>query len=309
MNTTAGTSTTSWDEVDDLISLLRAWGITYLVGLEHPAGSSPFMADQISAVDLIERLARCNDYPRVRDACISLFLLHPELADAAQQAMRESSSGVSEQIATLVLATLYLQRLWSIRLAMALEHYPGFPEQPFAHLWESRGLPPPTCHNGLCGLVALEEAEQIRTGLPFTFTGDWQNQIDHLLWQEEAKHRTIKNLQPLLLLLEETHRNEQESVMSMRQGVDEPAIESFLQQLGKTFRKPARPYLIALSKIHRGNSRDIVDVKLLVQLGTIELAELDNAYQKVLAQLEKGLYPRIIPKHFREHYQAIRRLL
>src|SRR5579859_1239612 len=141
METTAGTSTPSWDEVDDLISILRARGITYLVGLEHPAGAPLIKADQLSAADLIQRLARCNDYPRVRDACISLFLLHPELASAAQQAMRESLPGEAEQIATLVLATLYLQRLWSIRLAMALGHYPGFPEQPFAYLWERRLTP------------------------------------------------------------------------------------------------------------------------------------------------------------------------
>ena len=145
METTAGTSTTSWDEVDDLISLLRAWGITYLVGLEHPADSPSIKADQISAVDLIQRLARCNDYPRVRDACISLFLLHPELANAPQQAMREGLPDEAEQIATLVLATLYLQRLWSIRLAMALGYYPGFPEQPFANLWEKSREQPRHC--------------------------------------------------------------------------------------------------------------------------------------------------------------------
>ena len=392
METTAGTSTTSWDEVDDLISILRAWGINYLVGLEHPADSPRFTADQPVAVDLIQRLARCNDYPRVRDACISLFLLHPELAGAAQQAMRESQPDISKQIAALILATLNLQRLWSIRLAIALGHPPGFPEQPFASLWESKGLPPPTCLNGICGLVGLQEAEQKRTGLSFTFTGDWQNQVDHLLLQEEAKHRPINNLQPLFLLLETARRNEQESVMSMRQGVDKAAIESFLQQLGKAFRKPARLYLvggaalvhmgvrsgftqeidvqvsgasegdlivaiqrmierlqinvefaspvdfiplpeqweahaqfvgrygtidvfyfdfysIALSKMERGNSRDIADVKLLVEQRIIALDELDNAYQEVLAQLGKGRYPRVTPKRFTERYQAVRHLL
>ncbi len=392
METTAGTSTTSWDEVDDLISILRAWGINYLVGLEHPAGSPRFTADQLSAVDLIQRLAQCDDYPRVRDACISLFLLHPELVDAAQQVMRESQPDIAEQIVVLILAALYLQRIWSIRLTMALGHPPGFPEQPFANLWESRHLPSPTCHNGICGLVALQEAEQKRTGLPFIFIGDWQNQMDHLLLQEEAKHRPINNLQPLFLLLQEAQRNEQESVMSMRQGVDKAAIESFLQQLGKTFRKPARLYLvggaalvhmgvrsgftqdidvqvsgasegdlivaiqrmierlqinvefaspvdfiplpeqweahaqfvgrygtidvfyfdfysIALSKMERGSSRDIADVKLLVEQGIIIPGELDNAYQEVLAQLGKGRYPRVTPKRFTERYQAVRQLL
>ncbi len=79
--------------------------------------------------------------------------------------------------------------------------------------------------------------------------------------------------------------------------------------MGKTFRKPARLYLVALSKINRGNIRDIADVKLLVQQGRIDLAELDNAYREGMVQLEKGLYPRITPKYFRERYQSIRRLL
>lgn len=180
--------------------------------------------------------------------------------------------------------------------------------------------------------------------------------------------------------------------MSMRQGVDKAAIESFLQQLGKTFRKPARLYLvggaalvhmgvrsgftqaidvqvsgasegdlivaiqsmiermqinvefaspvdfiplpkqweahaqfvgrygtidvfyfdfysIALSKMERGSSRDVADVKLLVEQGIITPGELDNAYQEVLAQLGKGRYPRVTPKRFTERYQAVRRLL
>ena len=97
--------------------------------------------------------------------------------------------------------------------------------------------------------------------------------------------------------------------MSMRQGVDKAAIELFLQQLGKTFRKPARLYLVALSEIYRGNSRDIADVKLLVQQKSIGLAELDNAYQETLAQLGKGLYPNLTPGRFRERYHAIRQLL
>ena len=68
-------------------------------------------------------------------------------------------------------------------------------------------------------------------------------------------------------------------------------------------------YSIALSKIERGNTRDIADVKLLIEQGIITLDELDRAYQEVLAQLGKGRYPRITPQRFRERYQAMRRLL
>lgn len=180
--------------------------------------------------------------------------------------------------------------------------------------------------------------------------------------------------------------------MSMRPGVDKAAIESFLRQLGRTFRKRGRLYLvggaalvhlglrsgltqdidvqvgganegelivaiqqliqqmqinvefaspgdfmplpsqweaharyvgrygqidvfyfdfysIALSKIERGNDRDIADVKLLVQQGVITLSELDAAYQEVLAQLGKGRYPRVTPQQFAERYTALRTLL
>ena len=389
MNTTLSNLPDSWNEADELISILRAWGINYLVGLDHGDSPSKIERDQQSAVTLIQRLAQCDDYPRVRDASIALFLLHPELADAVLQAIQESEPEIAERIAVLTLATLYLQRLWSLRLTIALGHAPSFPEQRFAFLWESRNLPLPSYHYGKSGLLALQEAEQRRTGFPFTFIGDWQNQVDHLLLQEEAKHH---QLQAPLLLPQEEKQYEQELNMSMRPGVDKAAIEAFLQQLGRTFHKPARLYLvggaalvhlgvrpgftqdidiqvgginegelivaiqgliqqmqvnvefaspadfmplpsqwetharfvgrygmidvfyfdfysIALSKIERGNSRDIADVKLLVQQGIITLNELDVAYQEVLSQLGKGRYPRITPQRFSERYTAMRQLL
>ena len=371
-----------------LISILRAWNIYYLVGLDHSASFSRIDRDQQSAVTLIQRLAQCDEYPRVRDASISLFLLHPELADAVLQALQESDPEISERIAVLTLAALYLQRLWSFRLTMALGHAPSFPEHRFAFLWKSRKLPSPAYHYGKYGLLALQDAEQKRAGFPFTFVGDWQNQLDHLLLQEEAKHNQIQI--PLQLPQEEA-QDGQELHMSMRQSVDKAAIKSFLQQLGRTFLKPARLYLvggaalvhlgirpgftqdidiqvggvnegelivaiqrliqqmqvnvefaspadfiplptqwetqarfigrygnidvfyfdfysIALSKIERGNSRDIADVKLLVQQGIITLTELDVAFQEVLSQLGKGRYPRITPQRFSARYTAFRKL-
>lgn len=389
MSTALSNRPDSWDEIDQLISTLRAWGVEYLVGLDHTANSSRRDIQQLSAVALLQHLAQCDEYPRVRDAMISLFLLHPELADPALQALRESEPAVGEQIAVLTLATLYLQRLWSIRLTLALGHAPGFPERPFAWLWEDSHLPAPTSHNGKYGLIALQEAEQRRRRFPFTFVGDWQNQIDHLLRQEEAKHHQVA-ISPQIPT--EEPLDGQEFVMSMRPGVDKAAIESFLRQLGRTFRKRGRLYLvggaalvhlglrsgltqdidvqvgganegelivaiqqliqqmqinvefaspgdfmplpsqweaharyvgrygqidvfyfdfysIALSKIERGNDRDIADVKLLVQQGVITLSELDAAYQEVLAQLGKGRYPRVTPQQFAERYTALRTLL
>jgi hypothetical protein len=191
MNTTLSNLPDSWNEVDELIDILRSWGISYLVGLAHNVRPARIDRDRQSVVALIQRLARCDDFPRVRDASISLFLLHPELADAVLQAIQESEPEIAERISVLTLATLYLQQLWSLRLTMALGHAPSFPEQRFAFLWESRNLPPPAYHDGKYGLLALQEAEQSRTGCPFTFIGDWQNQVDQLLLQEEAKHHQV----------------------------------------------------------------------------------------------------------------------
>jgi hypothetical protein len=389
MKTTLSSLPDAWNEADQLIRLLRTWGITYLVGLDHSVDPPNHRAEQISPVELIRRLAQSGEYPRVRDASISLFLLHPELANSVREALQESEPEVAEQIAVLTLATLYLQRLWSFRLTLALGHPPSFPEQRFAFLWRSRHLPPPAYHNGQWGLMALQEAEQKRTGLPFTFLGDWQNQVDHLLLQEEAKQHQLTG--PIVMPRDE-EQNEHECNMSMQPSVDKTAIESFLQQLGRTIRKPGRLYLvggaalvhagirpgfteeidiqvsganegelivaiqkliqqmqinvefaspadfmplpsewkmhahyvgrygevdvfyfdfysIALSKIERGNNRDIADVKLLVQQGIINLDELDTAYREVLAQLGKGRYPRITPQRFSERYTAVRKLL
>jgi len=391
MKATLSSLPDSWDEIDQLICILRTWGIHYLVGLDRtvsPANSGLALLADARPAALIQRLAQCNDDPRVRDASISLLLLHPELADAVLEALRESEPDLAEQIAVLTLATLYLQRLWSFRLTLAFGHTPCFPEQRFAFLWQHRHLPPPAYHYGKWGLMALEEAEQRRTGLPFTFCGDWQNQVDHLLQQEEAKHHRL--VTPVIIPMDEQH--EQGPEMSMRPSVDKKAIESFLTQLGRNFRKPGRLYLvggaalvhrgvrpgftqdidiqvsgasegelivaiqrlvqqmqvnvefaspgdfiplpsqwemhspyvgryggvdvfyfdfysIALSKIERGNSRDIADVKLLVEQGIIALDELDTTYQEVFTQLGKGRYPRVTPQRFAERYAAVRNLL
>jgi len=408
MSQRLNTSTdTSWKDVDTLISILRTWGIEYLIGLEQ--ASSPSQIEQVSPLELIKRLAQQIENSRIRDASISLFLLHPELTDTILEAIEVNESAIAEQITTSTLAALYLQRMWSIRLALAFGHLPNFPEQSFAQLWQQRHLPPPAFYNGEWGLFTLQTFEQKRTGMPFSFIGDWQNQLDHLLWQEETRQNRV-GASPGVRPAEGTQilpghgrtpgdaptlfrqDNSQEFDMSMRPNVDKKAIESFLQQLGRTFRKPGRLYLvggaalvhagvrpgftqdidievgganegdliisiqrliqqmqiniefaspkdfiplpvqwethaqyvdrygqievfyfdfysIALSKIERGTTRDIEDVKLLVQQQRIALDELDIAYQEVLGQLGKGRYPKITPERFTKRYAAIRPLL
>ncbi|HEU5382671.1 MAG TPA: hypothetical protein VFV38_45270, partial [Ktedonobacteraceae bacterium] len=47
----------------------------------------------------------------------------------------------------------------------------------------------PSAGYGRTGLLALQAYQQQRYGVPLNFLDDWQNQIDHLLAQEEAHHR------------------------------------------------------------------------------------------------------------------------
>ena len=52
-------------------------------------------------------------------------------------------------------------------------------------------LPSPDSGYERDGLLALQEYEQQRYGVPLNFLDDWQNQINHLLAQEEAYHREL----------------------------------------------------------------------------------------------------------------------
>lgn len=248
------------EEPDRLINILRTWGIDYLMAASHINGKTEY----ISPVELVKRMAQC-EYPRVRDASISLFLLHPELVDAIDEAYRTSAPSVAEQIAVLTLATLYLQRLWSFRLAIALGHTPCFLEQRFAHLWQSRHLPPPICRHGQEGLEALQETEQQRRGLPLNFIGDWQNQLDHLLLQEESKPRY--SAVPFTSLEIQDDEEQECSEMSMRHMATKADIEKFLTALGKIFRKPGRLYLAGgAALVHMGlRSGSTMDIDVVIE--------------------------------------------
>ena len=176
-----------WDEVTALIRLLHSEGILYLMGEDV----SPDTGNEaIEPAQLIQRLASCG-YPLVENAAISLFILHPEFAPAVVSAIENSEPDIAERIAVLTLATLYLQQWWFFLLTFAFGHLPEFPDAPFASLWKERHLPTPDEGYGMEGLLALQRNLQQHYGLPLNFLDDWQNQIMHLLQQEEARHRLL----------------------------------------------------------------------------------------------------------------------
>ncbi len=299
----------SWQEADTLICLLRSWGVKYLIGLENNA-SIP--KNSISPAEFIKRLTQQKANSRIRDASISLFLLHPELVDDIQEAINTSEPAIAEQIITSILAALYLQRIWSIRLALAFGRLSNVPEQPFTHLWQNRHLPSPTHHNGASGLVALQAFEQKRTDLPFNFVGDWQNQINHLLWQEEAHHREL--IVPLTPLLKcEEDDNEEQYEMSMRPDVDKKAIESFLQQLGRTFRKQGRLYLVGGAALVHAGVRLGFTQDIDIQVSGTSEGDLIVSIQRLIQQLQinvefaspKDFIP--LPSQWEAHAQYVGR--
>jgi hypothetical protein len=86
-----------------------------------------------------------------------------------------------------------MQRWWVFRLASALGRMPSFPEEPFVRLWEERSLPSPASGYGMVQLLELQEYQQRRYNAELNFLSDWQNQIDHLLAQEEQYQREISD--------------------------------------------------------------------------------------------------------------------
>jgi hypothetical protein len=181
-------TTFDWDEVDSLITLLQMNGISYLVG----NGACVNEDDKVEPAHLLQRLAACG-YPLVENACISLFIVHPELASSAVEALQRSEEHIAETLSVLILATLYLQQWWIFRLTFALGRLPSFLEAPFVSLWEDRHLPPPRSGYGRDGLLALQDYQQHHYGLALNVLDDWQNQINHLLLQEEATHRELSD--------------------------------------------------------------------------------------------------------------------
>lgn len=264
------------EKPDRLIRILHAWGVSYLVSSSSPRGRMP----TLPPVQLIKALAQC-EYPRIRDASISLYLLHPELADAISEAYQTSEPVVGEQIATLALATLYLQCMWSFRLTLALGHHPNFPEQRFAPMWEIRRLPPPICGYGETGLAALQAMEQQRRNLPVNFIADWQNQIDHLLLQEEGRH----NQTLIAATIPEIENKEEEcSEMSMRQRVTRTEIEQFLKDIGKNVHQPGRLYLVGgAALVHMGvRSGSTLDIDVVIEAANED--ELVMAIRRIVQQ-------------------------
>ncbi len=257
----AASSPAQEQEVERLIAELRARGIAYLSG-GHAAPIRARVAQApLEPALLLRRLAECQE-SRVRNAIIGLLLRHPELAAALPAAIEGATPEAAEQIITLALAALYLQRLWRTRLALAFGSQPWLPAQKWARFWKARSLPHPALCQGEAGLRALEAAEQRRRGLPFTFLGDWQQQLEQLLAHEPMLEDNKLPLAESPLYEVE----EEEPSMSMRPLVDREKIDRFLKRLDAVAHQPGRIFLTeGAVLVHEGLRGRTLDVDLVVE--------------------------------------------
>ena len=267
-----------------LLAEVRARGITYLTGMVPARVSTAVAQAPLPVVELLQSLAQCPDV-RLRDTVIALLLLHPNLADAVDDARAQVIPQTAEYLATLVLATLYLQRQWYWLLDLSLGHAPSVPETSFAAYWRDRGLPAPALDFGRPGLIALNAAEQQHTGLLVKYSGDWQNQIDHLLYQAwHGRGNTARAVPPAIM---PPWSNEEAATMSMRPNVSRTDIERFLRELGRLVQHPGRIYLAGgAALVHyqvRGLQGNTADIDL--RLDVTDLNEVENGIRQLKVSL------------------------
>ena len=273
-----------------IVESLRAYGINYLTASHNDDRVSntdtPFMRPPIS--QLIRAQARAGE-PRVRDAVIGLLLLHPEIArDVVRVASRARSQGedeIAEQLITLALASLYLQRIWWFQLSLAYGAFSALDEALFTPWRLERDLPSPSVGYGEAGLRRLAVYEQQRTGVAANVVGDWQNQAHHVIsqgWNSQSPEK--RSTDPALILHRQTLRqqfmqehSEREHAMSFRPDVAREDIERFLQQFGQLSQQPGRLYLAGGAElVHgglRGEGATTVDIDLRLDVSDESAAE------------------------------------
>lgn len=144
---------------DQLVAALRQRGVDYLA----PGQAQGAPLDDAA---LIAALA-AHDDPRLRQALIALFLVHPELA-ARVPALRPSlPQPAATELVAHYMAAVYLQTMWAIRLG----HYQA-PVVPLPDYFSRElGLPRPNELYGKAGLHALADwhtAHRLEPGNPLS---------------------------------------------------------------------------------------------------------------------------------------------
>ncbi len=139
-----------------LAAALGAQGVRYL-SVAEPVSS-------YAAIDVTTLIARLADQadPRLREALIPLFLLHPDLAEQAPGLIQRLPPPAADALRHLYTAAVYLQRLWLSTLRMHLGSFSLLPD----HFGQAHyHLPAPDVKFGEAGLRALAALYEDKTGL------------------------------------------------------------------------------------------------------------------------------------------------
>lgn len=128
---------------ETLVAALRARGVDYLAPSEA-------QGEPLSDEALIASLAT-HDNPRLVQALIALFMLHPELAPLVPSLRGRLGAVAHVELLAHYMAAVYLQSMWRIRLNHYLPPTPDLPDYFSAEL----GLPDRDDEYGKAGLYAL----------------------------------------------------------------------------------------------------------------------------------------------------------
>jgi hypothetical protein len=130
---------------DTLVAALRARGVDYLA-------PSDALGAPVDDETLIASLA-AQDNPRLVQALIALFLLHPDLGPLVPPVRARLSPAAQVALLAHYMAAVYLQSMWRIRLNHYLPPTPDLPDYFSGEL----GLPDRDDEYGKAGLYALAD--------------------------------------------------------------------------------------------------------------------------------------------------------
>jgi len=164
---------------DTLVAALRERGVDYLAPSD--AQGAP-----LSDETLIAGLA-ASDNPRLVQALIALFILHPDLAPLVPALRSRLTAAAAVELLAHYTAAVYLQSMWRIRLNHYLPPQPDLPDYFSAEL----GLPGPDDLYGKAGLYALADWHSAHAPGRANHLSEYQGVAELLLEDIKLKARRV----------------------------------------------------------------------------------------------------------------------
>jgi hypothetical protein len=132
---------------------------------------------------LIASLA-AHDDPRLRQALIGLFLLHPDLAGMVPRVADTLDEHANRELQAYYTAAVYLQTMWRIRLGHYLPSVHELPDYFSLALY----LPPRQDEYGKAGLYALAEWHASHAPFKCNYMSAYDGVADLLFASLKRKH-------------------------------------------------------------------------------------------------------------------------